>query len=68
MGGTDATGNDLWAWTDPQTSREYALMELSNGTALVDVTDPVDPVLLRRLPTHTADSLWRDIKVYRDHA
>ena len=68
MGGEGAAGNDLWGWTDPQTSSEYALMGLSNGTAFVDVTDPVNPVFLGRLPTHTTDSLWRDVKVYRDHA
>ena len=75
-GGTEArsdnvagvTGNDLWGWTDPQTGREYALMGLSNGTAFVDVTEPQSPLFLGRLPTHTTAALWRDIKVYRDHA
>ncbi len=68
MGGAGITGNDVWGWTDPQTSREYALMGLSNGTAFVDVTEPSNPLLLGRLPTHTTAALWRDIKVYRDHA
>lgn len=61
-------GNDIWGWFDAQTSREYALMGLQNGTAFVDVTDPEDPVFLGRLPTQTTSSTWRDIKVYRDHA
>ena len=68
MGGAGAAGNDLWGWADAQTGREYALMGLTNGTAFVDVTDPQEPLVLGRLPTHTVDSFWRDIKVYGDHA
>ena len=61
-------GNDIWGWSDAQTGREYALMGMINGTAFVDVSDPRNPVFLGRLPTQTAESAWRDIKVYRDHA
>jgi choice-of-anchor B domain-containing protein len=61
-------GNDIWGWVDAQTGREYALMGLQNGTAFVDVTDPEEPVFLGRLPTQTIPSIWRDIKVYQDHA
>jgi len=61
-------GNDIWGWFDAQEGREYALMGLRNGTAFVDVTDPENPVFLGRLPTQTSSSIWRDIKVYQDHA
>jgi choice-of-anchor B domain-containing protein len=61
-------GNDIWGWFDAQSGREYALMGLQNGTAFVDITDPEDPVFLGRLPTQTTSSVWRDIKVYQDHA
>ena len=60
--------NDIWGWTDPETGREYALVGLSNGTEFVDVTDPMNPVLLGKLPTETVETVWRDIKVYQDHA
>jgi choice-of-anchor B domain-containing protein len=63
-----AGGNDIWGWADAQEGREYALMGLRNGTAFVDVTEPESPVFLGRLPTQTTSSIWRDIKVYRDHA
>ena len=66
MGGS--FGNDLWGWVDAQTGREYALMGMDTGTAFVDVSDPRAPVFLGRLPTQTSPSIWRDIKVYRDHA
>jgi choice-of-anchor B domain-containing protein len=63
-------GNDVWGWTDPLTGQEFALMGLTNGTAFVDVTDPVNPVYYGRLPPPpgVASSSWRDIKVYADHA
>jgi len=63
-----SAANDIWGWTDPQNGREYALIGLSDGTGFVDVTDPVNPVYLGKLPTHTFNSSWRDIKVYADHA
>jgi choice-of-anchor B domain-containing protein len=68
--GTTAAGitaNDIWGWTDPLTDKEYALVGLSNGVAFVDVTTPTAPVHLGNLPRHTVDSLWRSVKVYRNH-
>ena len=61
-------GNDSWGWTDPDDGKEYALVGVNNGTAFVDISDPVNPVYLGKLPTHTSNSTWRDIKVYSDHA
>lgn len=55
-------------WTDPETSREYALVGLTTGTAFVDITDPATPLYLGLLPTATSSSIWRDIKVYSNHA
>ena len=43
------TGNDVWGWTDATTGKEYALLGLSNATAFVDITDPVNPIYLGRL-------------------
>ena len=62
--------NDLWGWTDPETGREYALIGRVDGTSFVDMTDPLNPRYLGDLPkTDSApSSVWRDIKVYRDHA
>jgi choice-of-anchor B domain-containing protein len=65
-------GSDVWGWTDPQTGREYVLAGKENGTAIVDITDPKRPVYLAELdsaaPEGDADRIWRDIKVYADHA
>lgn len=64
-GGGDA--NDLWGWTDPMTGHEYALLGKRDGTAFIDITDPINPIYVGRLPTHTNPSSWHDIKVYENH-
>jgi hypothetical protein len=61
-------GNDVWGWTDPATSREYAVMGLTSKTSFVDITDPVNPVHLGDLPSHTVSSIWKSIKTYRNYA
>lgn len=60
--------NDIWGWTDSFDGSEYALVGKSNGTAFVNITDPLNPVYLGSLPTHTENSPWRDIKVFQDYA
>ena len=60
--------NDIWGWTDRRSGREYALIGLAGGTAFVDLSDPAQPIYLGLLPTQTRNSIWRDIKTYRDHA
>jgi choice-of-anchor B domain-containing protein len=63
-------GNDIWGWTDPETGGEYAIMGTGYGTAFIDVTEPTDPVVLAKVPTESGTyiPLWRDIKVFDDHA
>jgi choice-of-anchor B domain-containing protein len=64
------TGNDVWGWVDPENGDEYAIMGTSAGTAFVDVTDPSSPDVVAIMPSQsmTGLPLWRDIKVYEDHA
>ncbi|MDE2796225.1 MAG: choice-of-anchor B family protein [Gemmatimonadota bacterium] len=65
-----AVANDLWGWTDSETGREYAIMGRSDATTFVDLTDPSNPVYLGELPLTegATPNMWRDIKVYSDHA
>ncbi|SHK61680.1 choice-of-anchor B family protein [Rhodothermus profundi] len=80
---TVVRANDIWGWVDPETDRRYALVGLSNGVSVVDVTDPVQPRLVAFLPeperghahkarparaAHEGASLWRDIKTYGPYA
>ncbi|MFQ5571490.1 MAG: choice-of-anchor B family protein, partial [Rhodothermales bacterium] len=69
IGGARGAGvNDLWGWTDPETGMEVAIVGRSDGTSFVDVSDPVHPVFLGNLLTHSEPSSWRDVKVHADHA
>ena len=63
-----ASGNDCWGWTDPTTAKEYALVCTSSGVSIVDISDPVNPLLMGTLPTATISTAWRDVKVYNNHA
>ncbi len=66
-GGIRTELNDIWGWEDSTTGKEYALVGLLIGTSFVDVSDPINPVVLGFLPTTTNGSSWRDMKVYKDH-
>ena len=68
-GGRGTQTNDVWGWTDPESGREYALVGRSDGTAFVDVTDPVNPVYVGNLPRTpgSQSSVWRDLEVYQNY-
>ena len=58
-------GNDCWGFVSPS-GREYALMGLRSAMAVVEITDPVNPVLIGQITHNT--STWGDIKVYKQYA
>ena len=60
--------NDNWGWMDRETGKEYVIQGLNDGTAFIDISDPLNPIFLGKLPTATENSTWRDIKVYKNHA
>ncbi|HSE40105.1 MAG TPA: choice-of-anchor B family protein [Acidobacteriota bacterium] len=67
--GCTGSGNVVEGWVDPTTNKEYGLMGCNNGVSFVDVTDPVNPIWIGRLPGHNnSTSLWRDIRVYSSGA
>ena len=66
IGGGDM--NDIWGWVDPTYGTEYVIIGRTNGTAFIDISDPLNPVYIANLPTATSSSMWRDIKVYNNHA
>ncbi|SVB66891.1 uncharacterized protein METZ01_LOCUS219745, partial [marine metagenome] len=69
-GGRGMMVNDIWGWTDPDTGVEYALVGRMDAMTFVDLRDPANPRYLGELPlTEGATrNLWRDVKVYADHA
>lgn len=61
-------GSDVWGWTDPDTGKEYAIAAMTNSTAFVDVTNPVNPVFLGRIDSNAGNNFWRDVKIYANYA
>ncbi len=63
-----ASATDVWGFVDLNTHREYAIVGYDIGTAVIDVTDPENPVEVGFVDGQPAG--WRDVKVYqlRDEA
>ncbi len=61
--GSPASAANLWGYVDLDDNREYAIIGLSNGTGVVDVTDPASPVVVGTVPGLSSD--WREVKVYQ---
>src|SRR5262245_11314629 len=54
---------NVWGFVDLNDNREYAVLGLRNGTAIVEVTDPVNPREVITVPGNA--SPWREVKVYQ---
>lgn len=63
--GVTQTANDVWGYVSPS-GREYAIIGLRFGTAFVEITDPLNPKVLKTIPG--SSSTWRDIAVYDQYA
>lgn len=62
-------GADVWGWKSSKNQKEYAIAAMTNSTAFVDVTDPLNPIFLGRLDTENGNtSFWRDVKIYGNYA
>ena len=62
--GGQFAANDCWSYVS-SSGREYALVGLTNGTGVVEVTDPVNPVIVDVVPD--ANSFWSDLEVLGDY-
>ncbi|MEM7261328.1 MAG: choice-of-anchor B family protein, partial [Planctomycetota bacterium] len=62
---TFGSGSDCWGYTSPS-GREYALVGFNRGVVVAEVTAPTKPRVVQTFVG--VSSVWRDIKVYRDHA
>jgi len=55
--------NDVWGFVDLNDNKEYAIVGLTNGTVIIDVTNPTTPVEIGYISG--INSVWRDLKVYQ---
>lgn len=60
---TPRAANDIWGHVDLNNGDEYAIIGLDNGVAVVNVTEPNNPVEVGTIRGKT--NIWRDIKVYQ---
>jgi choice-of-anchor B domain-containing protein len=60
---TPNSANDIWGFVDLNDNNEYAIIGLQNGTAVVNITDPENPVEVGTIAGQ--NSIWRDAKVYQ---
>lgn len=57
--------SDVWSYNAPDSS-EYALVGISNGLSIVDVTAPTKPKEVQFVAGANSD--WRDIKTFQHYA
>ena len=58
-------GNDIWGWVSSDES-EYALVGLTDGFSVVNVTDPSNPN--EEFFISDSNSIWRDVKTWGHYA
>lgn len=55
--------NDVWGYLDLNSDREFALLGLDNGVAVVDLSDAGAPRHVQTIPGQR--TTWRDIKLHQ---
>ena len=65
ISGTPQLANDIWGYVSAS-GREYAILGLERGTAFVEVSDPVNPVVVEVIKGPR--SIWRDMAVFGHYA
>ena len=56
---------DCWGWTSPS-GREYAIICLNDNTAVVEITNPISPVIVGTVSHEQSGT--GDVKVYQGYA
>eukprot|EP01084_Bolivina_argentea_P118388 210070_1 len=71
----NASGSDIWGWTQYNNNNNYigyyALTGQSDGSSIVDITDPLNPNVLAFIKSNIDPLrfvIWRDIKTFNDFA
>lgn len=61
--------SNLWGYVD-ESGREYVLVGHIEGTSIIDITEPENPVEIAMIPgpTRLFPPIWREIKTYSHYA
>ncbi len=57
---------DIWGWRNPADNKEYALVGVTNGFSIVDVSIPESPNQVQFVSG--TNTLWRDVKTWGNYA
>jgi choice-of-anchor B domain-containing protein len=58
--------NGIWGWDDGN-GREYAIIGATNGTYILEVTNPSSPQLRDFVPGLQTNCIWREYKTYGNY-
>jgi choice-of-anchor B domain-containing protein len=61
----DVDLSNIWGWTAPD-GTEYALVGVQNGTSIVSLADPANPVEVFLIPGQS--SSWREVRTFGNFA
>lgn len=56
-----------WGWYNPVDGKEYAILGGSNGTYIIEISIPTNPVLRDYVPGVQIDCVWREYKTYGNY-
>ncbi|MFN4234770.1 MAG: choice-of-anchor B family protein [Bacteroidia bacterium] len=59
--------NSVWGYYYPLLNKEYAILGGTDGTYIIDVTDPVYPILKDYVPGRRNKCIWREYKTYQNY-
>jgi choice-of-anchor B domain-containing protein len=59
--------NSCYGYVDPVTNKEYAIIGSSQGTHIIDVSNPTSPVQIDYVAGRRDSCVWREYKVYQHY-
>merc|ERR1719384_891504 len=64
---SNALGNDIWGWKDTKTNKLYVLSGQTDGSTIIEVTNPTNPDVLVFIPYNLPHFVnWRDMKIFNN--
>jgi choice-of-anchor B domain-containing protein len=66
LGSRTGQGSSSWGWVS-DTGREFVVIAQADGAAFAEITSAGRLVYLGRLPTYSANSIWREIRGYKNY-
>ena len=56
-----------WGWVHPVDGREYGIIGSTEGTYIIEVTDPYQPVVRDYVPGRSTERIWHEYKSYQQY-